>query len=141
LAQKAQAREGGRAYGPLGPVARGDGGGTALRRGPARQREGGNDVNGTERGARARPGAGRRRAPRGFSAVGPVLRWGNGGEAWVGDGGHGGGANFTCGGLWRPVHGTVAGAHGGDAAGEVAGHNRVGEVASCDRESVAELLA
>jgi hypothetical protein len=40
LAQKAQARAGGRAFGPLGPVARGDGGGTVLRRGPARQREG-----------------------------------------------------------------------------------------------------
>jgi hypothetical protein len=40
-AQKAQARAGGRAFGPLGPAARGDGGGTALRRGPTRQREGG----------------------------------------------------------------------------------------------------
>jgi hypothetical protein len=117
-------------------------GGTALRRGPARQREGGgNDVNGTEGGARARPGAGQRRAPRRFSAVGLVLRWENGGEAWAGDGGHEDGANFTCGGLWRPVRGTVAGARGGDAAGEVAGHNSVGEVASRDRESVAELLA
>jgi hypothetical protein len=48
---------------------------------------------------------------------------------------------LPAGGLWRPVHGTVVGAHGGDSAGEVAGHNRVGEVASCDRESVAELLA
>jgi hypothetical protein len=141
LAQKAQARAGGRAFGPLGPAARGDGGGTALRRGPARQREGGNSVNGTEGGARARPGAGRRRAPRRFSAVGPVLRWGNGGGAWAVDGGHGGGANFACGGLWWPVRGTAAGAHGGDASGEVAGHNSVGEVASRDRESVAELLA
>jgi hypothetical protein len=69
------------------------------------------------------------------------LRWENGGEAWAGDGGHGGGANFACGGLWRPVRGTVAGARGGDAAGEVAGHNSVGEVVSRDRESVAELLA
>jgi hypothetical protein len=43
--------------------------------------------------------------------------------------------------LWRPVRGTVAGARGGDAAGEVADHNRGGEVAPCDRESVAELLA
>jgi hypothetical protein len=69
--------------------------------------------------------------------VGPVLWRGNGGEARAGDGDHGGGANLTGGGLWRPVRDTVVGAHGGDAAG----HNRVGEVAPCDRESVAELLA
>jgi hypothetical protein len=92
LAQKAQARAGGHAFGPLGPAARGDGGGMALRRGPARQREGGR-------------------------------------------------ANFACGGLWRPVHGTVAGARDGDAAGEGSGHNSVGEVACRDHESVAELLA
>jgi hypothetical protein len=89
LAQKAPARAGGRAFGPLGPAARGDGGGTALRRGPACQREGGgNGVNGTEGGTRS-TGAGRRRAPRRFSAVGPVLRWGSGGGAWAVDGGHG----------------------------------------------------
>ena len=107
----------------------------------ARERGEGNGVNGTEGGTRARPGAGRRRAPRRFSAVGLVLRWGSDGGAWAVDRGHGGGANFACGGLWWPVRGTVAGARGGDAAGEVAGHNRVGEVASRDRESVAELLA
>jgi hypothetical protein len=106
----------------------------------AREGGGANDVNGTE-GGEGSTGAGRRRAPRRFSAVGPVLRWGSGGGAWAVDGGHGGGANFTCGGLWRPVRGTVAGARGGDAAGEVSGHNRVGEVACRDRESVAELLA
>jgi hypothetical protein len=64
-----------------------------------------------------------------------------GGEARAGEGGHGGGANFACGGLWRPVRGTVAGARGGDAAGEVAGHNRGGKMVPYDRESVAELLA
>jgi hypothetical protein len=32
------------------------------------------------------------------------------------DGDHRGGANFACGGLWRPVRGTVAGARGGEAA-------------------------
>jgi hypothetical protein len=41
----------------------------------------------------------------------------------------------------RLVRGTVAGARGGYAAGEVADHNRGGEVAPCDRDSVAELLA
>jgi hypothetical protein len=115
--------------------------GTAPWRGPARQREGGADgVNGTEEGG-ARPRSGRRRVPRRFSVVGPVLWRGGGGEARAGEGGHGGGANFACGGLWRPVHGTVAGARGGDAAGEVADHNRGGQVAPCDRESVAELRA
>jgi hypothetical protein len=49
--------------------------------------------------------------------------------------------NLACGGLWRPVRGTVVGARGGDAAGAVAGHNRGGKVAPCDRESVAELQA
>jgi hypothetical protein len=39
------------------------------------------------------------------------------------DGDHRGGANFTCGGLWRPVRDTVAGARGGEAAGEFFGHN------------------
>jgi hypothetical protein len=95
--------------------------GTAPWRGPARQGEGGaDDVNGTEEGG-ARPGSGRRRVPRRFSVVGLVLWRGGGGEARAGDGGHGGGANWTGGGLWRPVRGTAASACGGDATGEVAG--------------------
>jgi hypothetical protein len=48
---------------------------------------------------------------------------------------------LTGGGLWRSVRGTVADVRGGDAAGAVAGHNRRGKVAPCDRESVAELRA
>jgi hypothetical protein len=66
--------------------------------------------------------------------VGPVLWRGSGGEARAGEGGHGGGVNWTGGGLWRPVR-------GGDAAGAVAGHNRGRKVAPCDRESVVELRA
>jgi hypothetical protein len=31
---------------------------------------------------------------------------------------------LTGGGLWRPVHGAVAGVHGGEVAGEVAGSIR-----------------
>ena len=62
--------------------------------------------------------------PRRFSAAGPVLRRGGGGEARASAGDHGGGINLACGGLWRPVRGTVAGAHDGDAAGAIAGHNR-----------------
>jgi hypothetical protein len=56
--------------------------------------------------------------------VGPVLWRGSGGEARAGEEGHEGGANWTGGGLWQPVRGTVAGARGGVAAGAVAGHNR-----------------
>jgi hypothetical protein len=53
--------------------------------------------------------------------------------------GHDGGANLACGGLWRPVNGAVAGARGGEAAGEVSGHDGGGKVVSSDRERVAEL--
>jgi hypothetical protein len=38
--------------------------------------------------------------------------------------GYDGGANLACGGLWRPAHGAVAGACGGEAACEVSGHDR-----------------
>jgi hypothetical protein len=38
--------------------------------------------------------------------------------------GHDGGANLACGGLWQPVYGAVAGARGGEAAGEVSGRDR-----------------
>jgi hypothetical protein len=48
---------------------------------------------------------------------------------------------LTCGGLWRPVRGAVAGVRGSDVAGAVAGHNRRGKVVPCDRESLAELRA
>jgi hypothetical protein len=84
-------------------------------------------------------GLDRRRTPRRFSAVGPVLWRGSGGEARAGEVGHGGGANLACGGLWRPVRGAVAGARGGEAAGEVSGHDRGGKVVPCDCERVAEL--
>jgi hypothetical protein len=125
LAQPRGATAGERCCG-AGPHARERGEGTALT---------------ARRGGKGLTEAGRRRAPQRFSAVGPVLWWGSGGGAWAVDGGHGGVANFACGGLWRPVHDMVEGARGGAAAGEVSGHNRVGEVACRDRESVAELLA
>jgi hypothetical protein len=110
---------------PLRGATAGDG---AVARGPhARERGWLTVLTATEGGEGARPGSGRRRAPRRFSAAGPVLRRGGGGEAWAGDGGHGGEANWTGGGLWRPVRGTVAGARGGDAAGAAAGHSRGGK--------------
>jgi hypothetical protein len=55
--------------------------------------------------------------------VGPVPRWGGGGEARAGAGDHRGGVNLTAGGLGRPVRDVVAGVHGGEVAGEVAGCN------------------
>jgi hypothetical protein len=77
----------------------------------------------TEGGEKGSTGAGRRRAPRRFSVIGPVLRRGSGGEVRAGEVGHGGGVNWTDGGLWRPVRGAVASVRGGEAAGEVSGHN------------------
>jgi hypothetical protein len=95
----------------------------------------------TEGGGVSRPEFGRRWNPRRFSVVVPVLRRGGGGEARARAGDHRGGANLTGGGLWRPVRGAVAGVHGGDVAGAVAGHNRRGKGVPCDRECVAELRA
>jgi hypothetical protein len=46
---------------------------------------------------------------------------------------------LACGGLWLLVHDAVAGARGGEAAGEFSGHDRGGKVVPCDRERVAEL--
>jgi hypothetical protein len=54
---------------------------------------------------------------------------------------HRGGANFACGGLGRPVRGTVAGFRDGEAAGEFSGRDRVEKVTCRERGSVAELLA
>jgi hypothetical protein len=70
--------------------------------------------------------------------VGLILRRGSGGEAWAGAGDHGGGVDLTGGGLGRPVRGAVAGAHGGEVAGEAAGCNRGWGGVPCDREFVAE---
>ena len=110
---------------PLRGVTVGDG---AVAWGPhARERGWLTALTATEGGEGARPGSSRRRVPRRFSAVGPVLWRGGGGKARAGEGAHGGGANWTDGDLWRPVRGTVAGARGGDAAGAVAGRNRGGK--------------
>jgi hypothetical protein len=72
--------------------------------------------------------------PRRFSAVGPVLWRGSGGEARAVVGGHGGGVNLTGGDLGWPVHGTVAGTRGGEVAGEAAERNRRWGWVHCDRE-------
>jgi hypothetical protein len=52
--------------------------------------------------------------------VGPILWRGSSGEARAGAGDHGGGVILTGGGLGWPVHGAVAGARGGEVAGEAA---------------------
>jgi hypothetical protein len=76
-----------------------------------------------------------------FSAGSPVLRRGSGGEARAGVGGHGGGVNLTGGGLGWPVHGAVAGAHGGEVAGEAAKCNRRWKRVQHDREGVVNLAS
>jgi hypothetical protein len=73
--------------------------------------------------------------------VGPVLRRGGDGEARAGAGDHWGGVNLTGGGIGRPVRGAVAGAHGGEVAGEAVGCNRRWGGVPYDRERVAELRA
>jgi hypothetical protein len=138
-AHSARGRRRGRACGPVGPAARKQRRGRRRSAGPpARERGGADGVTRQQRG-RGSTRAGRRRTPRRFSAVGPVLWRGSGGEARAGEVGYEGGANLACGGLWRPVHGAVAGARGGEAAGEVSGHDRGGKVVPCDRERVVEL--
>jgi hypothetical protein len=52
------------------------------------------------------------------------LRRRSGGRARAGVGDHGGRANLAGGRLERPVHGEVAGARGGEIAGEAAKCNR-----------------
>jgi hypothetical protein len=100
----------------------------AVARGPHTSEGGVNGVDDHRRrgGVDRSPADGK--IPRRFSAVGPVLRRGGGGEARAGAGDHGGGVNFTGRGLWRPVRGTVAGVHGGEVAGAAVGCNRGGEV-------------
>jgi hypothetical protein len=116
-----------------------DGGEQCHGAGPhAREREGLTALTATEGGG-FRPESGRRRIPRRFSAVVPVLRRGGGGEARAGAGDHGGGANLTGGGLWRPVRGAVAGVRGGVVAGAAIGCNRGRGGVPRDRDRVVEL--
>jgi hypothetical protein len=125
---------------PSWPISTGDGGGR--RRGAGAHVSEGRGFNGAERRRRGGGRTGRldrRRCPRWFSAVGQVLRRGSGGEAWAVVGGHGGGVNSTGGGLGWLVHGTVAGARGGEVAGEAAERNRRWGEMPCDRACVGEL--
>jgi hypothetical protein len=54
----------------------------------------------------------------------PVLRRGSGGEARASVGDHGGRSNLAGGCLGWLVHGAVAGARGGEVAGEATGRNK-----------------
>jgi hypothetical protein len=87
-----------------------------------RASEGGTAL-GVDRGGSAerKPAA---EARRWFSAGDPVPGGWGGGEARVRIGGHGGGVNLAGGGLEWSVHGEVAGARGGEVAGEAYGCNR-----------------
>jgi hypothetical protein len=89
------------AGGPLGPLA-----------GPRATGRGADGVERWRGGGANRPGLDRR---------GPVPRRGSGGEARAGVGDHGAGANLAGGCLGWPVHGVVAGAHGGEVASEANG--------------------
>jgi hypothetical protein len=113
----------------------GDGGGRRCGTRPTCQRGGGfngaNDNGGRGRVDWSPTGSGN---PQRFSIVGPVPWWGGGVAARAGVGDHRSGVNLTDGGLWWPVHVAVAGVHGGEVAGAVAGCNRRGKGVPCDRE-------
>jgi hypothetical protein len=111
----------------LGPPA-GAARGRRRRRGSTCQR-GGTALGGDGGSAERKPIAGARRwfsagARRRFSAGDPALGGWGGGEARVGIGGHGGGVNLVGGGLERSVRCDLAGARGGEVAGEAYRCNR-----------------
>jgi hypothetical protein len=80
-------------------------------------------LNGDEEGGVDR-GSATGEIPRWFSAMGLVLLRGSGGEAWAGVGDHGGGVNLTGGGFGVAGPRRVAGARGGEVAGEATGRDR-----------------
>jgi hypothetical protein len=123
----------GAAGGPAGPTARETVGGRRCGAGPHVTREGGLTARGSDGWGEVDRSSTAREIPRRFSAVGPVLWRGSGGEAWAGAGDHGGGVNWTGGGLGWPVHGAVAGARGGEVAGEAAERKRRWGEVPCDR--------
>jgi hypothetical protein len=77
--------------------------------------------------------------PRRFSVVVPVSGGRGGGLAWIRVGYHGGGVNLVGGCSGRPVHDEVAGARGGEVAGEATAYNKRGEKVCRARGEVAEL--
>jgi hypothetical protein len=90
-------------------------------------------------GGGLRPESDRWRIPRRFSAVGPVVGRGSGGKAQPGARDHGGGVNWTSGGLWRSVRGAVASVRDGVVTGASIRSNRGRGGVPRDRDRVAEL--
>jgi hypothetical protein len=115
LAQRARARAGG----PAGPRRSGAARADTVGAGPrGSERRGVTAWSGRPGGDRLGSTAGE--APRRFSAGVPVLRWTRGGKVRAGVGDPGGRTNLAGGCLGWPVHGAVAGARGGEVAGEAA---------------------
>jgi hypothetical protein len=127
------------AGGPAGPPARETAWDDDVARAHTSSREGGLTARSGDGGGGRTGRLDRRRCPRRFSVVGPVLRRGSGGEARAVVGGHGGGVNSTSGGPGWLVHSAAAGVRGGEVAGEAAERNRRWGEVPCDRECVAEL--
>jgi hypothetical protein len=127
------------AGGPAGPSARKTVGDGAMARAHTSAREGGLTARSSDRGGEVDRSSTTGEISRRFSAVGPVLWRGSGGEAWAGLGDRRGGVNLTGGGLGWLVQGAVAGARGGEVAGEATERNRRWGELPCDRECVAEL--
>jgi hypothetical protein len=80
-------------------------------------------LNGDEEGGVDR-GSATGEISRRFSAMGPVLWRGSGGEARAGVGDHGGGVNFTGGGSGVDGPRRVAGARDDEVTGEATGRDR-----------------
>jgi hypothetical protein len=116
-----------------GPKARETAGDSTVARAHTSVREGGLTVRGSDGGGEVDRSSTTGEIPRRFSAVGPVLWWGSGGEARAGAGDHGVGVNLTGGGLGWSVHDAVAGARGGEVAGEAAEHKRRWGEVPCER--------
>jgi hypothetical protein len=130
---RAQALARGHVRRPSWPNSEGDGGG--WRRGAGPHVSEGRGLNGA--GQRRRGEVDRSSTageiPRRFSVVGPVPWRGSGGEARAGAGDHEGGVNLTGRGLGWSVHDTLAGARGGEVAGEAAERKRRWGEVPCDR--------
>jgi hypothetical protein len=75
-----------------------------------------------------------------FSVVPPVLWDRGGGLAWLELGEHGGGANLAGGSLGRPVHGEVAGFHGGEVTGKATRRDRGKRMVRCIRGEVVKFV-
>jgi hypothetical protein len=93
--------------GPAGPSATETTGDGAVARAHTSAREGGLTARSSDGGGGVDRSSTAGEIRRWFSAVGPVLWRGSGGEARVGIGDHGGGVNLTGGGLGWPVHSAV----------------------------------